>query len=880
MKKILKIIGIILGVLILLLALSPLFFKGTLEKLVQRTIDKNLDATVAWGDFHLSLFRSFPDAALTIKDFSVINNAPFEGDTLASGKTLKLDMGITQLFKSGDDPIVVDALLLDESFVNIKIDSLGNTNYDIAIKKDAPLADNTEGNAGFTFDLKKYEIRDSRLNYLDEATQTFLMLKELNHIGTGDFSLAQSELDTETQALVSLQIEEIEYLSENQVSLDAIFQLDLENQKYTFLENEARVNALPLTFNGFVKVNENNNEIDLTFKTPSSDFKNFLAVIPETYVKELDGVTTTGNFTVDGMLKGIIDDNYIPKMDIRVASDNASFKYPDLPKAVRNISIDAQLKNETGLMKDTYLNIGGVSFRIDDQLFTANGSIRNLTENALVALGLEGTINLANIEQVLPIEMEQDLNGIFTADVSTNFDMQSVENEQYQNIKSTGTASLKNFSYQDASFKNELNIATANLSFSPGSIVLKELQASSGQTDVSATGTIQNLIPWIMAKQDLKGTFNVQSNTFNVNDFMTADATASEANTNTTSSNNRSLAKKESVKIPDFLDATLDFSANKVLYDNLELSQVKGTASIKEETVTLRNVTSNIFGGSVAIGGNVSTKNPTPTFAMNVDLSKIDIGESFEKMELLKFLAPVARALQGDLNTQLELSGDLTSDLTPDLTTLVGNAVAQILTAEVDKQKMPLLSKIGDKVSFLNIDRLSLRDVSTVLQFNNGNIEVQPFDFDIKGITVTVDGAHGLDKSINYNLTMDVPARYLGGDVNKLLSKLDPQEASEMTVALPVGLNGTITNPQISVDTKAAVSKLTQRLIEKQKQDLKDKGTDILKDLIGGGETTTDTTNTTQETNTQQNTSEVVKDILGGIFGNKKKAQDTTKSGN
>ena len=53
MKKILKIIGIILGVLILLLALSPLFFKGTLEKLVQRTIDKNLDATVAWGDFDL-----------------------------------------------------------------------------------------------------------------------------------------------------------------------------------------------------------------------------------------------------------------------------------------------------------------------------------------------------------------------------------------------------------------------------------------------------------------------------------------------------------------------------------------------------------------------------------------------------------------------------------------------------------------------------------------------------------------------------------------------------------------------------------------------------------------------------------------------------------
>ncbi|PVW17227.1 AsmA family protein [Marixanthomonas spongiae] len=880
MKKILKIAAIIIVVIVLLLIAAPFLFKGSLEKLLKKNINQNLNATVEWQDMDLSLFRSFPKAAVVINDFSVVNNAPFKGDTLAKGKSIKLDMGITQLFKSSNEPIVVDALQLDNALVNIKVDSLGNANYDIAVKEDAvSVSENNESpktSEGFTFDLQHYEINDSRINYLDEATQTFLILKEVNHEGTGDFSLEVSELATQTNALVSLKIEDTEYLSDNTMTLDADFQLDLKNQKYTFLENEAKINELPLTFDGFVKVNEANNEVDVTFKTPSSDFKNFLAVIPKAYVKNLDGVTTTGNFTVNGMLKGIIDDTHIPKMDISVHSENASFKFPDLPKTVRNIHIDAVLKNETGLMKDTYLNIGGLTFKIDDDVFSANGSIKNLIENALVNLALKGTINLANIEKILPVELEQNLSGVFKADVTTNFDMQSIENEQYQNIQSSGTASLTNFNYNDAAFKNELKIARATVSFTPGNIKLQDLKASTGQTDISATGTMQNLIPWIMAKQDLKGLFNVQSNTFNVNDFMASETDGKDMKPASEEKNKtQNTAANETIKIPDFLDATLNFSANKVIYDNLNLTNVKGTATIKNETVTLSKVTSNLLGGHIAFGGNVSTKTETPTFAMDLDLSKIDIEQSFKSLDMLQYLAPIAKALQGNLNTKLDLNGELSEDFTPKLSTLAGNAVAQILTAEVDKEQMPLLSKLGEKVSFLNIDRLSLRDVSTVLKFNNGNIEVQPFNFDVKGINVAVSGSHGLDKSINYNAKLDVPGRYLGGDVSKLLAKLDPSNAENVSVTIPVGITGSLANPSVSVHTKEAVNELTQRLIEKQKEELKNKGTDILNDIISGGKDK-DTTKTNTET--EKNTGEVVKDILGGIFGGKKK--DTTKQGN
>ena len=883
MKKALKIIGIILGILILLLIAAPFIFKGSLEKMLKRTINENLNATVAWEDLDLSLFSSFPDASLQLNNFSVINKAPFEGYTLASGKTLSMDMGIMQLFKKSNEAIKVDEVKLDEAFVNIKIDSLGNANYDIAIKDDAPaVTEGEESAGGFTFDLKKYEITNSRINYLDEATNTYLMLTEVQHEGSGDLSQEISNLDTKTEAFASFKIDSTEYLTKNRISLDAIFKLDLKNQKYTFLENEAKINELPLTFDGYVKVNETNNQVDLTFKTPSSDFKNFLAVIPETYVKQINDVKTTGNFTVNGMLKGIVDSTHIPTMDIKIASDNASFKYPDLPKTVDNITIDAQLKNETGLLNDTYLNIPKLTFRIDNEPFRMNGSIKNMTENPLVNMEMQGTLNLANIEKVLPVEMEQKLSGIFKADVIANFDMESVEKERYDQIDARGTASLTNFNY-DAGFKNELKVANANLAMQPGSITLKELNAKTGQTDIKASGNIQNLIPFLMSKQDLKGRFAVQSNTFNVNDFMASENSASENNSKKKGTASQKTASSEVVKIPDFLDATLDFNADKVIYDNLELKNAKGTAAIANETITISNFTSDIFGGNIALSGNISTKTETPTFAMNLDLSKIDIDQSFKELEMFQFLVPIAKALQGSLNTKFELNGQLTNDLSPKLSTLAGTALAQIITAEVDPQQAPLLAALGNKVSFLNLDRLSLRDVSTNFTFNNGKIEVKPFDFDIKGINVAVAGTHGLDKSIDYNVTMDVPAKYLGNDVTKLLQNLSPKEADAMSVALPIGLKGTFTNPQVSLNAETAINALTKQLLAKQKDKLINQGTDILGGILSGGtkqDSTKTNTNTNQQQTTQQQNTQIIKDVLGGILGGKKKKTDTTKTGN
>tara|TARA_B100000949_G_scaffold76438_1_gene68103 strand:+ start:2281 stop:4980 length:2700 start_codon:yes stop_codon:yes gene_type:complete len=899
MKKVFKIIGITLLVIIVLLIAAPFLFSSQIENFVKKTINNNVNAKVEFADIDLSLFRSFPQATVVLSDVSVINNAPFEGDTLADVKEVTLQMSIKELFKGSEEPKRIDEFKVNDAYINILVDSLGRANYDIAKIDTTATTTGTPADTtgGFSLDLQHYEINNSRLHYKDVGAKMALKLEELNHQGTGDFSLDQTELDTDTEAIVSFEFDSINYLNKNKVDLDAVIQMDLENMKYTFLENEAHINQLPLTFNGFVQVDGDDTNIDLTFKTPSSDFKNFLAVIPEVYAKNIENVETKGDFVVDGMIKGTANDKYIPKLDIKVTSNNASFKYPDLPKSVQDINLDLRVLNETGIVEDTYLTFKNVKFRIDQDRFAANGSVKNLMGNMLVALNLDGTLNLANLDKAYPLDMDLDLNGILTVDASTSFDMNSIEKEQYQNVKSSGTAGIKNFSYKSPEIPNEIKVSSARVNLSQGNVTVPELDLTTGQTDLKATGTIQNLMGFLFTDQELKGIFNVKSNTFAVNDFMVAQTeekpvTTSEENTSETSKTEKVATGEEAIKIPSFLDVVLTFNANKVLYDNLKLTNAKGKLIIRDETATLENITTDIFNGNIALNGHVSTKTATPTFDMSLDLNAISIAESFNGLELMQGLAPIANALQGKIQTNLNLKGNLNNDLTPILTSLAGDALAQILTADVNPEKVPLLAKLDSQLNFIDLDKVDLNNLKTKLSFKDGAVNIQPFDFKIKDVLVQVSGSHGFNMNMNYKLNLDVPAKYLGNQIGNTLSQLSGSNLQNTKVEIPVGLSGTFQSPQINLNMQQAISSLTQKIVEEQKNNLKEKGTNALNDLINKQlgknnqnqqstdstatktpQTKTDSTKTTQEKKIE----DAAKSILGGLLNKNKKKKDTAQ---
>ena len=154
--------------------------------------------------------------------------------------------------------------------------------------------------------------------------------------------------------------------------------------------------------------------------------------------------------------------------------------------------------------------------------------------------------------------------------------------------------------------------------------------------------------------------------------------------------------------------------------------------------------------------------------------------------------------------------------------------------------------------------------------------------------------------TMDYNLKLDIPAKYLGTDVGGALGKLSGESYANMSVELPIGITGNFNSPQVKLNMQQAVNNLTQKVVAKQTKNLEDKAVDAINDILQGkrdpnepfnkNDSTAVNTQKTDSTTTQiptksdsvkqsqqKQVKDAAKDILGGILKGNKKKTDTTK---
>jgi hypothetical protein len=318
------------------------------------------------------------------------------------------------------------------------------------------------------------------------------------------------------------------------------------------------------------------------------------------------------------------------------------------------------------------------------------------------------------------------------------------------------------------------------------------------------------------------------------------------------------------------LNCTLTAKANTVLYDDVVLKNVSGKVIIKDEKATLENVKTSIFGGTIGVAGNVSTKGKVPTFDMKLNLNKVDIAQTFTQLDMMKNIAPIAGVINGFLNSTVNVSGNLDRySMAPDLKSINGDLLGQLLSTTVNPKTSGLLTALDNNLNFLDLTKLNLNDLKAALTFENGKVNLKPLDIKYKDIKVQLNGQHGFDQSMLYNLKFDVPAKYLGPQANALISKLTPAEASKLeNIPIKANVTGSFKNPKIQTDMKQAITNLTAQLVKQQKDKYIDKGKGALQNLLNGNKPDTTKTGTTAP---KSDIKTKAQDALKDLFGKPKK---------
>jgi hypothetical protein len=525
MKKALKISGIVLVSIILLMVALPFIFKDKIIAKVKTEANKNLNATLNFSDLSLSLFTNFPQFSITLNDLSLANAAPFKGDTLISAKLFRVTTDLMSIVGGGE--IKVNSIFIDKARINALVLKDGKANWDIT--KPSPTSTTTQEPSAFKASLQKYSITNSYIKYDDKSMDFSTVIRGLNHSGKGDFTADVTNLDTETSIdSMDLTYGAIKYFNKVKLNYKAAFNLDIKNAKYTFKENELQLNNLFLKFAGFISMPNDDIEMDITYAALKNDVKNFISIVPGTFTKDFDQVKSSGKMAFDGFVKGIYNEKSIPGFALNLLIENGMIQYPGLPRAINNMQVNTKITCPGIEADKTVINVSKLHVDLGQFPIDAHMIVKTPVSDPDIDGHVKGNVDLAALKDLIPLEKNTNLSGKVAADVTFKGRMSSIEKEQYADFYAAGNASVNSLIYISPDLPQNINVAAAEMKFSPKSLDLTKFIMSLGKSDLNATGSLTNYLAYALKDDKISGILNMNSKFLDLNPFMSEVSAANE----------------------------------------------------------------------------------------------------------------------------------------------------------------------------------------------------------------------------------------------------------------------------------------------------------------------------------------------------------------
>lgn len=742
LKKSLKIAGITLLSLILLAFIIPVVFKKQVQALVKREINKQINAKVDFTDVKLSLFRHFPKATISIKGLSIVGKDYFAKDTLIAASKIDITAGLFSVLKGKD--IKVHGLYIQQPRIHLLVNRFGRANWDIAKASTDSIAAKDTTASAFKLSLKKYKISNGYLEYSDKQSDTYTELKGLNHSGSGDFTADIFTLSTSTDALSARFVQDgIPYLTNAKADLDAAIQIDNKTNTYRFKTNDIQLNALKLSADGFVQLLDAETfKMDFRFSSPANDFKHILSMVPALYTKDFAGMKASGEASFNGSVKGVYSPQEIPAYDIKLLVKNGSFRYPDLPKPVKNINLSLHLLNTDGKPDNSIIDITNGHLEFDNEPFDFNFTYKNPLTIQYIDAGAKGKLNLSQLSQFIKLPEGTQLKGLVWADAFVKGPLQAIE-QQSGPFHAGGFFDIQNLFYSDKNFPQPLQNGNmkATLNNSGGVadktvVAITQGHIEVGKDPIDFSLQLSNPVSTVNFNGKAKGRLTLA----NLKQFMSLPAGTS---------------------LSGVMNADMGFTGsraviNKGEYDKIVLNGSADFANVNYKSADYPsgiNVisTSLLFNPKNITLSNLSGKYLSTSFTASGMLSNL-IGYMMENQQLAGNLTATADNM--NLNEWMGTDSQTTGS-TPSAGSSVATAFA--VPANVNFTVKSAVNKVTyDKVDYENISgTIQLNDEK--LQFQNVKAEALDGSILINGSYSTKINKEKPDISLSYDVkNMDV----------------------------------------------------------------------------------------------------------------------------
>ena len=535
-----------------------------------------------------------------------------------------------------------------------------------------------------------------------------------------------------------------------------------------------------------------------------------------TKVFPVEGMTLRGLLNVDGTAKGTYSKTQMPVVSARLNLTNGFVKSKDFPAPIQNLNLASTVTNTTGNTDDTRIVVDRFNMLLDGEPLQGRVTIQNIDKPAFDAQ-VKGVLDLTKLTKIFPLE-DMTVTGRINADVATKGKMADIDAGNYANVTSSGTMQVNNLTYVSKDMPQGMKVNQAQVVFNNEKINVQQLNGAVGKSDIRVNGTISNYMGYLFSEsQPLRGTMNLTSNHFDVNEWMVDEYSGQPTNSPT----------EGVVEVPANIDFTLNSTLNEVVYSNLKLNNVRGTVVLRDRIARLDDVAFNTLGGNFVTTGSYNTQNlQHPLFSFGLNIKNLDFKSAYNAFNTIKTLAPISRLLDGQFSTDFNFSGELGKDMLPIFSTLTGKGVVEVIKAVVTN--MQVLDKISEITNFNEIRNLVVENKNFGAEIVGGNLVVKPFDINVRDVKMTVGGTNNINGNIAYVTALDVPTGKVGNALNAKLTSLTGLSNIKGTdrVTLNVNIGGTLTNPKVALaggGAKAQAKEVVQNVVQAKLDDAKGK---------------------------------------------------------
>jgi hypothetical protein len=281
----------------------------------------------------------------------------------------------------------------------------------------------------------------------------------------------------------------------------------------------------------------------------------------------------------------------------------------------------------------------------------------------------------------------------------------------------------------------------------------------------------------------------------------------------------------EAIELPANVNFAFNSNIQEVRLGNLIAKDVIGYLSLQDQTLRLIDLNMDLLEGSVKANGSYQkVENKPANSNFNLFTQNISFTKLFDNFLTVRQFVPITKNIQGTFDGQIRMTSNLDSVLMPDLTTLTsqGNLVIQKVTVK-DFKPLTMLANI---LKIDKIKQLIVENIEPSYEIKNGRFYLNPLTFSYQKIEFLVSGSNGIDKSIDYNWKLKIPAEELGQETNEYINQVFNRKLNLLqddAILIDVLFAGTVDEPNVKVSGDDVVKSAKEKLTDMAKEQIEQK---------------------------------------------------------